>query len=114
MSKANQFAQVADMARALADEADDIADAYVTLAVHAGIAAADVICCARLGEHAQGQDHHDAVALLKRANPTAARHLDTLLGLKTQAGYSHSPVSTTDVVRAERALRALMETARAA
>jgi len=35
---------------ALADDANDVADAYVTLCVHAGIAAADVICCTRFGE----------------------------------------------------------------
>lgn len=46
--------------RALADEAADVSDAYVTLLVHAGIAAADVICCQRLGEHALGDSHAEA------------------------------------------------------
>jgi hypothetical protein len=57
----------------LADEAADVADAYVTLLVHAGIAASDVICCARLGEHAQGDNHVEAVALLAPLTPTAQR-----------------------------------------
>jgi len=39
----------AGMVRDLVDENGDVADAYVTLCVHAGIAAADVICCASFG-----------------------------------------------------------------
>lgn len=39
-------------------------DAYVPLCVHAGIAASDVVCCAKLGEHAQGENHDEAVGLL--------------------------------------------------
>jgi len=53
MAKADQFYLAAEtIATTIEDQ--DIADAYVTLCVQAGIAAADVICCARLGEHAQG------------------------------------------------------------
>lgn len=55
MNKATQFIEAADLVRELADEHRDVADAYVTLCVHAGIAASDVICCARLGENAQGR-----------------------------------------------------------
>jgi hypothetical protein len=32
--------------------------------VHAGVAAADVICCIALGKHAIGEDHHEARDLL--------------------------------------------------
>jgi len=69
LRKAEQFLQAADTVRELADEHQDMADAYVTLCVHSGIAAADVICCARLGEHSQGDNHNEAVTLLKRADP---------------------------------------------
>lgn len=55
LAKARQFADAAHDVLALAGEADDVADAFVTLAVHAGIAAADVICCVRLGRHARGR-----------------------------------------------------------
>ena len=54
MAKARQFVEAAETVEALADDANDVADAYVTLCVHAGIAAADVICCRRLGEHKAG------------------------------------------------------------
>jgi len=41
MAKAEQFAGAALSIQELADDSADVADAYVTLCVHAGIAAAD-------------------------------------------------------------------------
>jgi hypothetical protein len=111
MSKAKQFIEAAETVEALANDAGDVADAYVTLCVHAGIAAADVICCKRLGEHSRGDDHTAAVALVGRASGTAAKNLRDLLGMKTKAGYSAAPVSRTDYKRAGRAARALVDEA---
>ena len=54
-----------------------MADTAVTLYVHAGIAAADVICAVSLGMYAQGDSHQDAVKLLASADAAAckiARH----------------------------------------
>ncbi len=110
--KANQFIEAAAMIGELADEHDDVADAYVTLCVHAGIAASDVICCARLGEHAQGENHEEAIGLLARADKEIAKHLRTLLKLKTKAGYSHTPATAEEFKRAGRAAETLVETAR--
>lgn len=73
MTKAKQFVEAAETVESLADDAKDVADAYVTLCVHAGIAAADVIGCKRLGEHPRGEDHTAAVALVCRASETAPR-----------------------------------------
>jgi hypothetical protein len=112
LAKATQFLDAADLVRDLADEDGTIADAYVTLCVHAAIAAADVICCARLGTHAQGEDHAPAVTLLAGADKDSARHLRTALNLKTKAGYSHTPASSADCKRAGRAAETLVETAR--
>jgi hypothetical protein len=47
--KAEQFLRAAEEIMDLADDADDIGDAYVTLCVHAGIAGSDTICAQRLG-----------------------------------------------------------------
>ena len=88
-----------------------IADAYVTLCVHAGIAAADVICCARLGKHSVGDDHQAAVALLNRADKVSAKHLKALLDMKTRSGYSPTLTSGSDQTRAGRAAAALLRTA---
>jgi hypothetical protein len=113
LRKAGQFAEAAENVADLADERDDVADAYVTLLVHAGIAASDVICCARLGEHAQSENHHDAVALLKKADDSSARHLEILLRMKTRISYGHTSASHDDQKKAQRAVDALIKTARA-
>lgn len=110
LRKAEQFLTMAS----LADEHADVADAYVTLCVHAGIAASDVICCARLGESAQGENHREAVALLQTADQAAATHLSTLLALKTKSAYSHTPVTPAEIKRAGRAVEALVAAARRA
>jgi len=112
LNKANQFLDAADLVRELADEDSKVADAYVTLCVHAGIAAADVICCARLGVHALGEDHNEAVALLASADNGSAKHLRTLLTMKTKAAYSHTPASAEDCKRAGRAAEMIVEAAR--
>lgn len=115
MRKAQQFMEAADTIRELADDEADVGDAFVTMCVHAGIAAADVLCCVSLGEHAQGDDHTDAVALVKRVHPDGAemsKALNVLLGLKTKAGYSSRPVSTEDRKRAHRSAERLVNAAR--
>ena len=110
--KAQQFIDAANLIRDIADEHEDVADAYVTLCVHAGIAASDVICCAGLGEHAMGDNHNDAVGLLRKVDPDAAKHLSALLNLKTKSGYSHTPATADEFKRAGRAADVLVEKAR--
>lgn len=111
LAKAQQFWSAAQTIEAFADDEAIVSDAYTTLAVHAGIAAADVICCARLGEHARGDDHDEAVALLAKADRDRARDLTTLLRMKTRSGYSHEPTSRTDRQRAQRAAARLVQAA---
>ena len=109
--KAQEFREAAHLLRDVAEDATSLGDAYITLCVHAGIAAADVICCGRLAQHARGDNHQEAVGLLRTADPDAARHLATLLGFKTKAAYSEIASSRTDTARAERAMAALLEVA---
>ncbi|HXY91296.1 MAG TPA: hypothetical protein VEP49_02365 [Acidimicrobiia bacterium] len=112
LDKARQFCDAADILDTLVSDGDpDVVDAYVTLCVHAGIAAADVICCARLGVHAQGQDHNEATLLLATADKAASRHLATLLALKTRSGYGALKSSRSDRTRAKRAAHALVDAA---
>ena len=110
--KARQCYLAAETIAAVIDEAD-VSDAYVTLCVHAGIAAADVICCAKLGAHTTGQRHADAVALLATADRALARHLNTLLTMKTRSGYSPTLASVPDQRRAGRAAAAMLLAAEA-
>jgi hypothetical protein len=114
LRKADQFLAAAKMIEDLSDDDDDIGDAFVTLCVHAGIAAADVVCCSILGEHAQGENHAEAVALLARADTSLASRLRVLLAMKTDAGYSHVPMSATDRKKAERAAALLVVAAHSA
>ncbi len=114
LRKSGQFLDAASLIADLANEEAEIADVYVTLCVHAGIAASDVICCARIGQSAHGKDHNEAVVLLSKADNGSAKHLRVLLGMKTKAGYSHRGATAEDAKRAGRAAEALVETARRA
>ena len=89
LDKALQFHNVADAARELSED-DEVADAAVTLYVHAGIAAA---------------------ALLATVDKKLADHLRTLLGMKTRAGYGHDPISLENLKKAQRAATQLVEAA---
>lgn len=112
LRKSGQFLDAASLIADLADEEAEIADVYVTLCVHAGIAASDAICCARLGQYAHGEDHSEAVDLLSAADNSSAKHLRVLLGMKTKAGYSHQRATADEAKRAGRAAEELVETAR--
>ena len=115
LRKAEQFLDAADTIREFADDEHDIGDSLVTLCVHAGIAAADVLCCIALGEHAQGEDHNEALTLLSRVRPDGpdlAKSLRPLLGMKTRAGYSHVAPTSDDRKRADRHASKLVRAAR--
>jgi hypothetical protein len=114
-SKAVQFLDVAEMVRDLADEESDVGDAFVTLCVHAGIAASDVICCEALGHFVQGEDHLQAIAELSRVTPDGERlgkDLQALLQMKGRAGYAAPPVTPEQRKRAWRRAERLVEAAR--
>lgn len=55
---------------------------YVTLYVHAGIAASDVICCANLGQHAEP----GTVAEFKRAGRAATALVEVARRAQVSAG----------------------------
>lgn len=110
LAKAKQFMRVAEDAEEL-DEGDGVADAAVTLYVHAGIAAADALCARALGLHAHGQDHQNAITLLASVDKDAAADLRVLLAMKTRAGYGYDPISAERLARAQRAARSLVQRA---
>lgn len=83
--------------------------AATSLAIHAGINAADAVCGARLGQRAAGQDHEQVLALLSQAGPDGvalAKHLRRLLPLKTKTEYDPDEVAPAVAAKAvERARR---------
>jgi hypothetical protein len=115
-AKAEQFLKAAATVRDFADDQADVGDAMVTLCVHAGIAAADVICCKAFGHHAQGDDHLQAIAELSKVPPDGSKlgkDLRALLQMKTRAEYAAPPVSADQRRRAWRRAESLVEAARA-
>ncbi len=115
LRKAVQFLEAAATIRDLADDEAEIGDAFVTLCVHAGIGASDVICCKALGHHVQGDDHNQAIAELSKVMPEGAElgdDLRVLLQMKNRAGYGAPPVSAAQRKRAWRRAERLVEAAR--
>lgn len=85
-----------------------------TNAVHAGIAAADVICGKAIGYRARGESHQESIDLLARAvqDATPSKNLARLLGQKSLAGYSPTMLSdarTADLIKYAERLVATME-----
>lgn len=115
LRKALQFRDAAKTIREFADDESEVGDAFVTLCVHAGIAAADTICCEALGHHAQGDDHAQAVAELSKVKPKGeelSNDLRLLLQMKPRAEYGPIPVTAEQRKRAWRRSERLVEAAR--
>ena len=91
---------------------DGDGNSIVSLYVLAGVAASDAICGARLGEYAQGENHADALAVLKRADPTLVASLQRLLSRKTEWAYGGAGVSASRIESARTAATRLVEAAR--
>lgn len=109
------------MAELIVDERDENASllyssAAASLAVLAGIAAADAACCAVLQERSRSRNHHDAEGLVAQIEPDgkqAARGLRELVNLKDKAQYgvlAVGPTELTAVMRKARQLVAFAET----
>jgi hypothetical protein len=89
LAQAKAFLEVAQL---IDGEEDDLAHPGVaaSLAVLAGIAAADAACCVALGERSRGKDHRQAVELVRKIagdGVAMARALDRLLDVKDGAHY---------------------------
>ena len=103
-AKAEEFAEAA-----VSDLAAGRNIAATSLAIHAGINAADTVCGARLGQRAAGEDHDQVLVLLRQAGPDGAaveRDLRRLLPLKTRAEYEPDDIAAAVAAKAvERAQR---------
>lgn len=113
LGQARAFLEVAELVGA---DHDELATPGVaaSLAVLAGIAAADAACCAALGRRSRGQDHRQALALLAQIVPKGAsmsRDLDRLLTVKDDAHYGLLHVSAQRAAAALRQARRLVDAA---
>lgn len=108
------------MARAyldLSEQADDDnperRNAAAGNAVLAAIAAADALCCFRLGKHSRGQDHLEAATLIRTIRPGGvqlAKDFTTVLGIKDAAHYGTVFISAATLKSTLRATNRLVET----
>ncbi len=76
------------------------------------LAAADAACCAALGKRSRGQDHRQAVLLVKTIFPFGtemARALSELLAAKDDVHYGSSLVSANKAERMVRQATILLE-----
>ncbi len=80
-------------------------------AVLAGIAAADALCCALIGQHSRDADHRAGVDLLATTRPSLARDLERLLQFKDTAHYSSRLITASALRTAMRAAERLVTAA---
>ena len=106
VAKATEFLKIAEVALA-----DGCYDCAVSLAVSAGVNAADALCLHVLGRYSKTQGHEDAVVLVGKAGVTgrtAAAPFRRLLSVKNKAQYSNSRCSAQEAADAvKRAARIL-------
>jgi hypothetical protein len=113
---AESFLLVADLVLAQPDDPLlALTSVAASLAVLAGIAASDAACCASLRRRARGQEHAEAIDLVKSVSPGGeqmARDLHRLLNLKDNAQYGVLMVPRDRAESAVAWARRLVENAR--
>lgn len=113
LKTAHAYLEVADLVLG-EKERDEYLNVAAGLAVLAGIAASDAICCARLRIRHRGDDHRGAADLLRTATPDGsnlARVLLRLLDLKDEAHYGVMVVAARKASDAVRWARTLVDRA---
>jgi hypothetical protein len=84
---------------------DEYLNVAAGLAVLAGIAASDAICCVRLGCRHRGDDHRSAADVLRQATPDGAELAVTLLRLLDLKDAAHYGVMIVAARKGRDALR---------
>lgn len=109
LKDARAFLEYAELASA--EKGDAYGRVSASLAVTAGIAAADAACCQALGYRSRGASHREALDVLARVEPDgrkASKNLGSLLDVKDSAQYGLGEVRGTDLKRAIRAAQSLV------
>lgn len=112
LAQAKSFLEVAELAADENDPTLEYGSVAASVAVLAGIAAADAACCKQLGRRSRSDDHHDAEALLTEIRPggkRAAGLLRQLINLKDAAHYGFISVTTPQLKRSLRQAQQLVE-----
>ncbi len=112
LGHARSFLEVAELAADVSDPSLEYGSVAASVAILAGIAAADAACCQELGKRSRSENHHDAELLLEQITPggkRAASQLRQLIDLKDAAHYGFIDVSAAQLKRSLRQARHLVE-----
>jgi hypothetical protein len=116
LRQAQSFLEVAELTADVNDLSLEHASVAASVAILAGIAAADAACCQELGKHSRSDDHHHAETLIQQIAPDgkrAASQLRQLLNLKDTSHYGFISITTSELKRSLRQARQLVEFAEA-
>ena len=111
LAHAKNFLEVAELAADENDVSLEYGGVAASIAILAGIAAADAACCRQLGRRSRSDNHHDAEALLVEIMPGgryAASQLRQLIDIKDTAHYGFI-VTAPQLKRSLRQARSLVE-----
>lgn len=112
LAHAKSFLEVAELAVDVADPALEYGSVAASVAILAGIAAADAACCQVLGRRSRSDDHHDAEALLAEITPGGKRasgQLRKLITLKDTAHYGFISVTAPQLKQSIRQAQQLVD-----
>jgi hypothetical protein len=112
LNHARSFLEVAELAANVEDLTLEYASVAASIAILAGIAAADAACCGELGKRSRSDDHHHAETLLAQVTPggkRAASQLRQLLNLKDAAHYGFISVTAAELKRSLRQAKHLVQ-----
>jgi hypothetical protein len=112
LGQARSYLDVAELTSDENGPSLEYAGVAASIAVLAGIAAADAACCGALGRRSRSENHRDAEALLGEITPggkRAAGQLRQLIEIKDAAHYGFISVSAAQLKRAIRQARHLVD-----
>jgi len=93
LGHARSFLEVAELAADVSDPSLEYGSVAASVAILAGIAAADAACCKELGKRSRSDNHHDAELLLEQITPGGKRAASQLIDIKDTAHYGFIDVS---------------------
>ena len=112
LAQAKSFLEVAEVTADENDPTLEFSGVAASIAILAGIAAADSASCAALGRRSRSDNHHDAERLLAQISPggkRAASQLRQLIDLKDAAHYGFISISASQLRRSLRQAAHLVE-----
>lgn len=116
LGHARSFLEVADLTADVSDPSLEYGSVAASVAILAGIAAADAACCQELGKRSRSENHHDAEVLLEQITPggkRAAGQLRQLIDIKDTAHYGFININVPQLKRSLRQAQRLVEFAEA-